>query len=54
MRDNILPEPTTDAEFRDEIIKLLLGEDWYVAMPMSQSQVNTIALEEIREKEKWK
>ena len=48
--DNIYPDPTTDADFRRQVIDMLLGKDWYVVDPLSQSQVNTIAIEEIKRK----
>lgn len=40
----------SDAEFRGFIMNYLLGEDWYVADPLGQNQVNEIALYEILEK----
>lgn len=47
---NIYPEPTTDADFRRQVIDMLLGKDWYVVDPLSQQQVNTIAIDEIKRK----
>lgn len=40
----------SDAEFRRFIIHYLLGENWYVVDPLSQTRVNEIALYEILEK----
>lgn len=37
----------TDREFRQFIIDYLLGENWYVADPLGQIQINEIALKEI-------
>ena len=49
-KDNIFGVGLTDAEFREFIIDYLLGKDWYVVDPLSQTQVNEIALYEILEK----
>lgn len=49
-KDNIFGVGISDAEFRLFIIEYLLGEDWYVVDPLSQSQVNEIALCEILNK----
>ena len=49
-KDNIFGVGLTDAEFRMFIIDYLLGKDWYVADPLSQTQINEIALYEILEK----
>lgn len=49
-KDNIYGVGISDAEFRTFIIDYLLGEDWYVADPIGQTQVNEIALERILEK----
>ena len=37
----------SDTEFRHFIIQYLLPENWYVANPIGQSQVNEIAINEI-------
>lgn len=44
----------SDAEFRKKITKLLLGDDWVIAFPISQEQVNTCAYDEIKLKYKRK
>ena len=49
-KDNIFGVGVTDAEFRDFIIDYLLGNDWYVADPLGQKQVNEIALNDILNK----
>lgn len=49
-KDNIFCVGISDAEFRAFIIEYLLGEDWYVVDPLSQTQVNEIALYEILKK----
>lgn len=49
-KNNILGVGLTDAEFRMFIIDYLLGKDWYIVTPLSQTQVNEIALYEILEK----
>lgn len=49
-KDNIFGVGISDAEFRQFIIDYLLGEDWYVADPLGQTQINEIALYEILEK----
>lgn len=41
-KDNIV-EPTTDTQFRNQIIEYFLGKDWVVADPVSNDQVNTMA-----------
>ncbi len=49
--DNIFTEVTiNDSEFRQLIIELILGKDWYVTDPLNGGQVNTIALVEIIQK----
>ena len=48
--DNIFGVGVSDAEFRTFVIDYLLGEDWYVADPLGQTQINEIALYEILEK----
>jgi hypothetical protein len=37
----------TDAEFCEWARHILLGDDWYVVMPMGNDQINEEALEEI-------
>lgn len=49
--NELLPNPTDPQEGLNELIKYILGEDWYVTESMTASQVNTIAIEEI--KKKW-
>lgn len=49
-KDNIFGVGISDAEFRRFIIHYLLGENWYVVNPLSQAQVNEIALYNILEK----
>lgn len=44
---NIFPIGISDREFADIIIKLLLGDDWYVSYPAGTEQINEEALEEI-------
>lgn len=45
--ENIYCKGITDSEFRKLIITYLLGNDWYIADPIAQDQVNEIALFEI-------
>ena len=52
MSDNMYPEGISDSEFRKQVIDYLLGKDWYVADPISQNQINAIALYEIQLKYK--
>ena len=49
-KDNIFGVGLTDAEFREFIVDYLLSKDWYVVDPLSQTQINEIALYEILEK----
>lgn len=49
-KDNIYGVGISDTEFREFAVKYLLGEDWYVTDPLSQSQVNEIALDTILRK----
>ena len=49
-KDNIYGVGVSDTEFRAFIMDYLLGEDWHVADPIGQAQVNEIALYEILEK----
>ena len=44
-------EPMSDRQAMQELIDYILGKDWYVVDPLSQAQVNAIAVEEI--KRKW-
>ena len=46
-KDDILPVGMTDAEFVEWAIRILLGDDWYTDAPVSQDQVNEIAMEDI-------
>ena len=46
-KENIYPIGITDKEFRNIIIELLLGKDWYTSDPLSPEQVNEEALEQI-------
>lgn len=46
-KDNIFGVGITDSEFRMFIIDYLLGSDWYVVDPLSQKQINEIALFDI-------
>lgn len=48
--NNIFPAGISDAEFRTFIIDYLLGRDWYVVAPLSQDQVNELALNDILKK----
>jgi len=43
-KKNIFPAGITDSEFRQLIIKELLGIDWYVVVPLGQNQINECAL----------
>lgn len=45
--DNFIPKPMSDAEFRELIIAYFLGENWYVALSMTQEQSNSEAAYEI-------
>lgn len=49
-KDNIFGVGISDSEFRKFIIDYILGEGWYVVDPISQTQINEIALHEILEK----
>ena len=46
-KDNIFPVGMTDAEFVEWAIRILLGDGWYTASPVSQNQVNEIAFQDI-------
>lgn len=48
----MIPPPMSDTEFRREITKLLLGDDWCVAFSVSQEQANTCIYDEIKFKYK--
>ena len=50
--ENLTPPPMTDAEFRKKITKLLLGDDWFIAFPISQAQANTCIYDAIKLKYK--
>lgn len=54
-RDNIFGVGLTDSEFRNFIINIFLGKDWYVVDPISHDQVNEQALYQILDKvdKKW-
>lgn len=45
--ENIYPESMTDAEFVQIMLDYFLGEDYYVADPISHEQINTIIACEI-------
>lgn len=49
-KDNMYGVGISDAEFRAFMIDYILGEDWYVVDPISQTQINEIALHKILEK----
>ena len=49
-KNNLYGVGICDANFRHFIINYLLGDDWYVTDPISQEQVNEIALCEILKK----
>lgn len=42
------PPPMSDTEFRKKITKLLLGDDCFIAFPVSQEQANTCIYDEIK------
>ena len=46
-KDNIYGVGMSDAEFRQFIIDYLLPDDWIIADPISQKQVNEIAIYDI-------
>lgn len=48
-KDNMFGVGISDEDFRRFIIDYLLGENWYVAEPLDQEQINEIALREILE-----
>lgn len=41
-------EPMSDRKAMQELIDYILGKDWYVVDPLSNDQVNAIAVEEIK------
>lgn len=41
-------KPISGQDAFNEVIKYVLGDDWYVVDPLSTDQVNSIALEEIK------
>lgn len=43
-------KPLSDKELREELIEYILGKDWYVIDPLSQDQINAIAVDEIKHK----
>lgn len=49
-KDNIYPVGLNDTEFTQNIINIILGEDWCVVDPLSRNQINEIALEAILDK----
>lgn len=46
------PPPMSDAEFREKITKLLLGDDYFIAVSLNQEQANTCIYNEIEFKYK--
>ena len=48
--ENIYPKPMTDAEFVQLMKDYLLGEDWYIADPVSPDQANVYIASAIIEK----
>lgn len=45
--DNIYPKSMSDEEFRKLIIDYFLGDDYYIADPISHGQANVIVVYEI-------
>ena len=45
---NLFPSGISDKKFRESIINYFLGEDWYVADPLGQEQINEVALDRIK------
>lgn len=41
-------KPMSDRQAMQELIDYILGKDWYVVDPLSQAQVNAIAVEKIK------
>lgn len=48
--ENIFPKPMSDAEFVRLVTDYLLGEDWYIADPVSPAQANVYIAAAIIEK----
>ena len=46
----IMPAPMEAQQAINILIDYLLGEDWYVTVPMNQKQVNACAVEQILDK----
>jgi len=52
--NNIYPKSMSDSEFIKLITDYFLGEDYYIASPVSQGQANVIiAIEIIRSNRHW-
>ena len=49
-KDNIFPEPITAEEALNVLQHFFLGEDWYVADPISPRQINVYIVNEILSK----
>ena len=49
-KENVFPEPMTDAEFVRLVTDYLLGEDWYITDPVSHEQANVYIASAIIEK----
>lgn len=49
-KDDLCDPPTTDREALDTLTDRLLGPDWYVTMPETQEQTNTVAVYSILQK----
>ena len=47
MKRELCPPPTNPQLVVDCLCDLLLGEDWYVTMPLGVGQVNTVILDNI-------
>lgn len=43
-KDELCDPPTSDKEGMQYLIDNLLGPDWYITMPESQEQINTVAI----------
>lgn len=43
-------KPLSNGEAMQELINYILGNNWYVVDPLSQNQVNAIAVDEIKKK----
>lgn len=46
----ICPSPTSPLLALEVLCDYLLGEDWYVSIPMSQDQINTCIVDDILKK----